>query len=90
MGSYGSRPQDTLPTGMCCGACLDKEHSLMREHKIEDSFSYALSSNAAWAGYKAHQNPQFFPKMSQGQSPSIRTSHPLSHSLPTYSKACNR
>jgi len=37
----------------------------------EDSFSYALSSNAAWAGYKAHQNPQFFPKMSQGQSPSI-------------------
>jgi len=37
----------------------------------DDSFSYALSSNAAWAGYKAHQNPNFFPKMSQGQSPSI-------------------
>jgi len=37
----------------------------------EDAFSYALSSNTAWAGYKSHQNPQFFPKMSQGQSPSI-------------------
>jgi hypothetical protein len=46
----------------------------MQRPKIEDSFSYALSSNAAWAGYKAHQNPNFFPKMSQGQSPSIRES----------------
>lgn len=38
----------------------------------EDSFHYALSSNGAWAGYKSHQNPQFFPKLSSGQSPQIR------------------
>jgi carbonic anhydrase len=38
---------------------------------IEDPFSYALSSNAAWAGYKSHQNPNFFPKLATGQSPSI-------------------
>lgn len=37
----------------------------------EDAFKYALSSNFAWAGYKSHQNPQFFPKMALGQSPSI-------------------
>lgn len=37
----------------------------------EDTFSYALSSNAAWAGYKAHQNPSFFPKLAAGQTPSI-------------------
>jgi len=37
----------------------------------QDSFAYALSSNHAWAGYKAHQNPQFFPKLASGQSPSI-------------------
>jgi len=37
----------------------------------EDSFNYALSSNAAWAGYKQHQNPSFFPKLAAGQSPSI-------------------
>lgn len=36
------------------------------------SFSYALSSNAAWAGYKAHQNPSFFPNLASGQSPQIR------------------
>ncbi|KAK4133616.1 carbonic anhydrase [Trichocladium antarcticum] len=30
-------------------------------YETEDSFLYALSSNAAWAGYKAHQNPKFFP-----------------------------
>jgi len=37
-------------------------------------FEYALSSNAAWAGYKNHQNPSFFPKQTKGQTPSIRTS----------------
>lgn len=38
----------------------------------EDTFNYALSSNGAWAGYKAHQNPQFFSKLASGQSPQIR------------------
>ncbi|KAJ8123901.1 hypothetical protein ONZ43_g251 [Nemania bipapillata] len=37
----------------------------------EDSFTYALSSNQAWAGYKAHQNPDFFPRLATGQSPEI-------------------
>ncbi|PQE16906.1 carbonic anhydrase protein [Rutstroemia sp. NJR-2017a BBW] len=37
----------------------------------ENPFEYALSSNAAWAGYKNHQNPKFFPTLAQGQSPSI-------------------
>ncbi|KAL1899846.1 hypothetical protein Sste5346_002712 [Sporothrix stenoceras] len=37
----------------------------------QSSFSYALSSNAAWAGYKAHQNPSFFPNLASGQSPQI-------------------
>lgn len=37
----------------------------------QDSFAYALSSNHAWAGYKSHQNPNFFPKLASGQSPSI-------------------
>ncbi|KAK3945614.1 putative carbonic anhydrase [Diplogelasinospora grovesii] len=37
----------------------------------QDPFLYALSSNNAWAGYKAHQNPQFFPKLASGQSPAI-------------------
>ncbi|KAI0102288.1 carbonic anhydrase-like protein [Nemania sp. FL0031] len=37
----------------------------------EDSFAYALSSNQAWAGYKAHQNPDFFPRLATGQSPEI-------------------
>ncbi|KAI0518110.1 carbonic anhydrase-like protein [Xylaria bambusicola] len=37
----------------------------------EDSFVYALSSNQAWAGYKAHQNPDFFPRLATGQSPEI-------------------
>ncbi|KAG9243694.1 carbonic anhydrase [Calycina marina] len=36
-----------------------------------DSFHYALSSNAAWAGYKCHQNPTFFAKQTKGQTPSI-------------------
>ncbi|KAI1327425.1 carbonic anhydrase [Xylariaceae sp. FL0255] len=37
----------------------------------EDAFAYALSSNQAWAGYKGHQNPDFFPRLAEGQSPSI-------------------
>ncbi|KAI1411117.1 carbonic anhydrase [Hypoxylon sp. FL1857] len=37
----------------------------------QDAFAYALSSNQAWAGYKGHQNPDFFPKLASGQSPSI-------------------
>jgi len=37
----------------------------------EDTFAYALSSNAAWAGYKAHQNPNYFPRLATGQSPKI-------------------
>lgn len=36
-----------------------------------DALQYALSSNAAWAGYKAHQNPEFFPKLAAGQAPQI-------------------
>jgi carbonic anhydrase len=37
----------------------------------DDNFTYALSSNAAWAGYKSHQNPSFFPTLATGQSPTI-------------------
>ncbi|KAI1343086.1 carbonic anhydrase [Xylariaceae sp. FL0016] len=37
----------------------------------ENSFAYALSSNQAWAGYKGHQNPEFFPRLASGQSPAI-------------------
>ncbi|ORY62506.1 carbonic anhydrase, partial [Pseudomassariella vexata] len=37
----------------------------------EDPFTYALSSNEAWAGYKRHQNPAFFERLAAGQSPSI-------------------
>ncbi|KAK3682477.1 carbonate dehydratase [Podospora appendiculata] len=37
----------------------------------QDSFLYALSSNNAWAGYKAHQNPNFFSKLASGQTPQI-------------------
>lgn len=33
-----------------------------------------MSSNSAWAGYKAHQNPNFFPKLASGQWPQIRKS----------------
>ena len=47
----------------------------------EDSFLYALSSNNAWASYKAHQNPEFFHKLASGQAPEIRK---LSPSQPTY------
>lgn len=42
-----------------------------QDQSAEDTFLYALSSNNAWAGYKAHQNPQFFPKLASGQSPQI-------------------
>ncbi|KAI3321278.1 carbonic anhydrase [Xylariaceae sp. AK1471] len=38
----------------------------------EDPFAYALSSNQAWAGYKGHQNPEFFSRLASGQSPEIR------------------
>ncbi|KAI1178279.1 carbonic anhydrase [Nemania sp. FL0916] len=37
----------------------------------EDPFAYALSSNRAWAGYKTHQNPEFFTSLATGQSPEI-------------------
>lgn len=37
----------------------------------KDIFDYAMNSNSAWAGYKSHQNPDFFPKLAQGQSPQI-------------------
>ncbi|TLS28840.1 hypothetical protein PpBr36_00300 [Pyricularia pennisetigena] len=37
----------------------------------QDVFQYSLSSNSAWAGYKAHQNPNFFPKLASGQWPQI-------------------
>lgn len=36
-----------------------------------DAFNYAIKSNEAWANYKGHQNPTFFEKLSQGQSPKI-------------------
>ncbi|KAK8069649.1 carbonic anhydrase [Apiospora phragmitis] len=38
---------------------------------LRDPFTYALSSNQAWAGYKSHQNPNFFPTLASGQSPTI-------------------
>ncbi|KAI1633511.1 carbonic anhydrase [Biscogniauxia mediterranea] len=37
----------------------------------QDPFAYALSSNQAWAGYKSHQNPEFFNHLAAGQQPSI-------------------
>ncbi|KAH8668235.1 carbonic anhydrase [Tricladium varicosporioides] len=37
----------------------------------QDKFQYALKSNDAWANYKGHQNPTFFPNLAKGQSPSI-------------------
>ncbi|KAI2610274.1 carbonic anhydrase [Hypoxylon fragiforme] len=39
--------------------------------RTEDAFGYALSSNQAWAGYKSHQNPDYFSKLASGQSPTI-------------------
>ncbi|KAI0022802.1 carbonic anhydrase [Xylariomycetidae sp. FL0641] len=37
----------------------------------EDPYAYALSSNQAWAGYKGHQNPEFFSRLAAGQAPGI-------------------
>lgn len=37
----------------------------------QDPFAYALSSNSAWAGYKGHQNPDFFSRLASGQAPDI-------------------
>jgi len=37
----------------------------------KDHFEYALKSNEAWANYKGHQNPAFFEKLANGQSPKI-------------------
>ncbi|PSS03459.1 carbonate dehydratase [Coniella lustricola] len=37
----------------------------------EDTYEYALSSNDAWAGYKSHQNPEFFSRLASGQTPQI-------------------
>lgn len=52
---------------------LTELSSLTTPHSdAEDSYEHALSSNDAWAGYKAHQNPDFFPKLASGQSPQIR------------------
>lgn len=49
-----------------------KQHKHGLTSQAEDTFLYALSSNNAWAGYKSHQNPQFFPKLASGQTPQIR------------------
>ncbi|KAI1260661.1 carbonate dehydratase [Xylariaceae sp. FL1019] len=37
----------------------------------QDAFASALTSNAAWAGFKGHQDPDFFPSLAAGQSPEI-------------------
>lgn len=58
---------------------------------LVDKFEYALKSNDAWANYKGHQNPAFFPNLAKGQSPSIRmflltppsSSHTLLFSITT-------
>ena len=48
--------------------------TLTHHHEnAEDPFMYALSSNSAWAGYKGHQNPEFFTRLASGQAPDIRT-----------------
>lgn len=67
-----------MPAAMLTGSILD----------AEDSFQYALSSNGAWAGYKAHQNPQFFPKLASGQSPQIRESLLVCFSLTSRAVSC--
>lgn len=54
-----------------------EDHDAHTNNHPETPFDYALSSNAAWAGYKSHQNPKFFPTMAQGQTPSIRKSSHL-------------
>ncbi|KAL2208126.1 carbonic anhydrase [Sarocladium strictum] len=37
----------------------------------EDDYTYALSSNQAWAGYKSRQNPSFFKTIAEKNTPSI-------------------
>ncbi|SPN97444.1 related to carbonic anhydrase [Cephalotrichum gorgonifer] len=37
----------------------------------KNQYHYALSSNQAWAGYKFHQNPDFFRNQAIGETPSI-------------------
>ncbi|EFX04445.1 carbonic anhydrase [Grosmannia clavigera kw1407] len=39
--------------------------------EIQTTFQYAMSSNNAWAGYKAHQNPSFFQQLATSQTPQI-------------------
>jgi hypothetical protein len=60
------------PRGLRMGDDVQRRIQLNTNSKPENPFEYALSSNAAWAGYKNHQNPKFFPTLAQGQSPSIR------------------
>lgn len=55
---------------------LRKGTSIMDTNMEEDKFTYALKSNDAWANYKGHQNPTYFPEMSKGQSPQIRMFSP--------------
>ncbi|KAH8666769.1 carbonic anhydrase-like protein [Xylariales sp. PMI_506] len=43
----------------------------MSYHDAADAFEYALDSNEAWAGFKSHQNPEFFTTLAQGQAPKI-------------------
>ncbi|CAG8954402.1 hypothetical protein HYFRA_00006029 [Hymenoscyphus fraxineus] len=43
----------------------------METNTGEDKFTFALKSNDAWANYKGHQNPSYFPEMSKGQAPQI-------------------
>jgi hypothetical protein len=79
MGAEGESEQ-TRPTDRRKSRFHEQDKLLTVLAIVEDAFSYALSSNAAWAGYKNHQNPAFFPKLATGQSPSIRAS--LSPRLP--------
>lgn len=65
MGSNGMLERSSSPIRHTVDSRAD------RQFFIEDPYSYALSSNAAWAGSKSHQNPNFFPKLATGQSPSI-------------------
>jgi carbonic anhydrase len=65
MGSNGKLNESSVVTYVISRAMLNPQFY------TEDPYNYALSSNAAWAGYKSHQNPNFFPKLATGQSPSI-------------------
>ncbi|KAE8445889.1 hypothetical protein EG329_012813 [Mollisiaceae sp. DMI_Dod_QoI] len=38
---------------------------------MSDQFSYILKSNLAWAGYKSHINPSFFPSQEACEAPKI-------------------